>query len=81
MSEPKENKTFLSTVCGIIDSFIVAWFFALDHQNYSTWISIHIQDIESLSASIYEEFTKHGNWVVKETTNRFFAITIDQLHE
>lgn len=27
---------------------LVPWFFALDHHNYSRWISIHIQDMESL---------------------------------
>ncbi len=31
---------------------LVPWFFALDHQNYSRWISVHIRDMESLPASI-----------------------------
>ena len=37
--------------------------------------------MESLPTSIYEEFTEHGNWVVKKTTNSFSAMPIDQVHE
>jgi hypothetical protein len=33
---------------------LVPWFFALDHQNYARWISVHIRDMESLSPSIQE---------------------------
>ena len=36
---------------------------------------------ESLPASIHEEFTEHGNWVVNKTTNRLSAMPIDQVHE
>ena len=60
---------------------LVPWFFALDHQNYSRWISVHIRDMESLPASIYQEFKEHGHWVVKKTTNRFSSMPIDQAHE
>ena len=60
---------------------LAPWFFALDHHNYSRWISIHIRDMESLPTSIYEEFKECSNWVVKKTTNRFSAMPIDQAHE
>ncbi len=57
------------------------WFFALDHQNYARWIPVHIRDMESLPASIQEEFEGNGNWVISKTTNRFSSIPIDQAHE
>ena len=60
---------------------LVRWFFALDHQNYSRWISVHIRDMESLPTSIYQEFKGHGHWVVKKTTNRLSSMPIDQAHE
>ena len=60
---------------------LVPCFFALDHQNYSRWISVHIRDMESLPTSIYQEFKEHGHWVVKKPANRFSSMPIDQAHE
>ena len=60
---------------------IVPWFFALDHQNYSRWIPVHIRDMESLPPPIFEEFKENGHWVVSKTMNRFSAMPIDQCHE
>jgi hypothetical protein len=60
---------------------IVPWFFALDHHNYARWIPVHIRDMESLPASILNEFEEHGHWVVHKTTNRFSSMPIDQAHE
>lgn len=54
-------------------------FFALDHYNYSRWVSVHLRDMKSLPASIKEEFQKH--WVVTKTSHRFSALPIDQTHE
>ena len=60
---------------------LVPWFFALDHHNYARWIPIHIRDMESLDASIHQEFEECGHWVVQKTTNRFSSIPIYQAHE
>ena len=37
--------------------------------------------MESLPASIYQEFKEHGHWVVKKTTTRFSSMPIDQAYE
>ena len=37
--------------------------------------------MESLPASIQQEFEEHANWVVIKTTHRFSSIQIDQTHE
>lgn len=60
---------------------IVPWFFALDHQNYARWVSIHIRDMESLPESILKEFEDNSHWVINKTNNRFSKIPIDQAHE
>ena len=60
---------------------LIPWFFALDHQNYARWIPIHIRDMESLHASIRQEYEECGHWVIQKTTNRFSAMPIDQAHE
>ena len=60
---------------------LVPWFFALDHQNYSRWLPVHIQDMEGLPASIKVEFKDKGNWVVPKTKKRFSTIPIAQAHE
>ncbi len=64
-----------------LKALVVPWFFSLDHQNYSRWISVHIRDMESLPASILQEFRENGHWVVNKTTNRFSSMPIDQAHE
>ena len=48
---------------------LVPSFFALDYQNYSSWISVHIHDMESLPISIYQEFKEHGHWVLQKNTS------------
>lgn len=62
---------------------LVPWCFALDHHNYSRWISVPIRDMESLypCTSIHQEFKEYGHWAVKKTTNRFSSMPIDQAHE
>ena len=54
-------------------------FFALDHYNYSRWISMHIRDMQSLPAILKDDFIKF--WVVNKTKHRFSSLTIDQVHE
>ena len=43
------------------------------------WIPIHICDIKTLPGDFKAEFSKF--WVVRETTNKFSSIPIDQCHE
>ena len=62
---------------------IMPWMFALDHTNYSRWLSVHIRDMMTLGEKhpdVLREF-EHGNFVVHKTTNNFSAIAIDQCHE
>ena len=62
---------------------IVAWFFALDHTLYSTWLSVHIRDMMTLSEKqpgVLAEF-KAGKFVIYNTSNKFSAMAIDQCHE
>ena len=54
-------------------------FFALDHYNYSRWITIHIRDMKALPPLLQDEFGKY--WVVNKSQHRFSAIPIDQVHE
>ena len=39
---------------------LVPWFFALDHQNYSRWLLVHIRDMDGLPAWIKIEFKDKG---------------------
>ena len=62
---------------------IMPWMFALDHTNYSRWLSVHIRDMMTLSdmhPDILAEF-QSGNFVVHKTSNKFSAMAIDQCHE
>ena len=59
---------------------MVPYFFALDHQNYARWTSIHIQDLYSLPEPILDEFSQ-GNFVVTKTKKRGSSIAFDQAHE
>ena len=62
---------------------IVPWVFALDHTHYARWNPVHLRDMVSLKEvhpTVFAEFMK-GNFVVKNTANRFSAIAIDQAHE
>ena len=62
---------------------MVPWFFAMDHQNYARWISIHIKDminIKTVNPDVYAKFLQ-GCFVVTKTSRRFSAIPLDQAHE
>lgn len=62
---------------------LVHWFFALDHFNYSRWISVHLRDMVTLShlhPQIHAEFLK-GHFTVQKTVHSFSKIAIDQAHE
>ena len=62
---------------------IVPWMFALDHTQYSRWLSVYIRDMTSLSVNhpnMHAEF-RAGKFVVHKTRNKFSAMAIDQYHE
>ena len=62
---------------------IVPWYFALDHIHYARWLPVHIRDMVALRdihPTAFSEFV-NGKFVVKKTTRRFSAISIDQAHE
>ena len=56
-------------------------FFALDHVNYSRWMSVHTRDVKSLPQTTKNEFEKCGHWVLSKTTNKFSTIPFDQARE
>ena len=58
---------------------LVPWFFALDHNNYSRWLPIHIRDMQSLPEAIIEDF--HKFWVLPKTRKKFSCMPLDQGHE
>jgi len=62
----------------VLDSLMFL-FFALDHYNYSRWVSVHIRDMNSLPVGVKKDLEKH--WVVVKGSRRFSAIPIDQAHE
>ncbi|KAG1678099.1 hypothetical protein GQR58_013587 [Nymphon striatum] len=54
-------------------------FFALDHFNYSRWVSVHLRDMNALR-TLESDFQNH--WVVQKTQKRYSRISpIDQVHE
>ena len=58
-------------------------FFALDHPNYSRWLSVHVRDMINVDArnpEIAEEF-KNGKFALAKTSAPFSAIAIDHAHE
>ena len=62
---------------------LMPWFFALNHPNYSRWLSVHITDMISLQdahPSVLKEF-QDGNFVVHKTNHRYSSIAIDCAHE
>ena len=62
---------------------LVPWFFALNHQNYARWASVHLRDMRLLD-SIHPQTSKEfrsGNFTVNTTGRPFSAIGLDQAHE
>ena len=57
--------------------------FAMDHYNYSRWISVHLFDLVHLhlnSPDVYDAFMS-GKFSFDKNTRRFSSIAPDQLHE
>lgn len=70
---------------GYLDSIrrLLPWFFALDHMNYSRWLSVHLRDLANLE-KIHPDLVKHfesGQFVARKTDRPFSAIALDQAHE
>ncbi len=62
---------------------IIPWFFALDHFNYSKWMSIHVKDLlelQTTSPSTYEAFM-NGHFVTQKAKSKFSCLAHDQVHE
>ena len=61
---------------------MMPWFFALDHTNYSRWVTVYINDILSLpcDSELYQKFIK-GNFTVNKTGRNFSSMGEDQTHE
>ncbi|XP_044175497.1 uncharacterized protein LOC122958628 [Acropora millepora] len=62
---------------------MLPWVFALDHQNYARWLSVHLRDMLELSQKhpdIHQEFTR-GSFVVHKTQKPFCSIALDHAHE
>ena len=55
------------------------WFFALDHQNYSRWLAVHISNLENLPENLIDEW-KQG-WTFTKTSRPFSSMPLDQVHE
>ena len=62
---------------------LLPWMFALDHPNYTRWLSVHYRDMCVLSHSqpdVFKHF-KHGAFIVHKTTRAFSSIALDHAHE
>ena len=62
---------------------MLPWVFALDHQNYARWLSIHLRDMLELPKKhpkIHQEFAR-GSFVVHKTQKPFSCIALDHAHE
>ncbi|XP_063543982.1 uncharacterized protein LOC134754187 isoform X2 [Cydia strobilella] len=62
---------------------LLPWFFALDHINYSRWLSVHLRDLVNLE-KMHPDLLKHfekGQFVARKTDRPFSGIALDQAHE
>ena len=57
---------------------LAPWLFALDHVNYSRWLSIHIWDMDNLTDAT-KAIMKF--WTFNKTQINFSSIPLDQAHE
>ena len=58
---------------------IVPWMFALDHNHYSRWLSVHIRDMVSLKEKHAASFTEFcaGKFSVNKIGNKFSAMALN----
>ena len=63
---------------------LMPWVFALDHTNYSSWLSIHMYDmcflLHDTHTDVFEMFSS-GSIVANKTKQQFSWIALDQAHE
>ena len=62
---------------------LLPWSFALDHTNYSRWLSVHLVDmfqLEKLNTDIATAF-KNGMFVVNKKRRKFSLTEIDHAPE
>ena len=59
------------------------WFFALDHINYTGWLSVHLMDMLSLHKvnELVAQCFKNGMFVVCKTDKPFSSTDIIHAHE
>ena len=63
-------------------SKMLPWFFALDHINYSRWLTVAVADLRSLQkeSDFFKEFSR-GKFTVNKTGRLFSSMGEDQAHE
>lgn len=62
---------------------LLPWFFALDHVNYSRWLSVHVRDLACMpetNPALSAEF-QAGKFVANKTGRPFSSMGLDQAHE
>lgn len=64
-------------------SSLVCWFFAMDHQNYARWVTVHLRDLRELHEKHPELAQKfeEGLFVAVKSKRSFSSIALDQAHE
>ena len=59
------------------------WYFALDHYNYSRWLSVHLFDLANLEVNhpdVYAWFTK-GLFSFNKNCSEFSNMALDLVHK
>ena len=62
---------------------VMKWYFALDHYNYSRWLSVHLFDLANLEVDhpdVYVCFTE-GFCSFNKRCSEFSNMAFDQVHE
>ena len=62
---------------------LMKWYFALDHYNYTRWLTVHLFDLVNLEKQhpdVYENFSK-GYFTFNKSCSEFSSMALDQLHE
>ena len=62
---------------------VMKWFFALDHPNYSRWLSVHLLDLLQLKYNfpqLYNHFN-NGQFTFQKTNTEYSNMALDQVHE
>ena len=58
---------------------LIFLFIALDHQNYSSWLSVHIRDLNTMTDKQFKELS--ANSTIKKKKKKIFQFTYYQIHE